>query len=281
MNYIKWFVFFFLLLLLFCKKQKELPVIEPNKVSNSVARNSLVMFRGNQYHTFYGKGKIPRKVKLLWKFKTGQILEGEKEKRGVDPNTIWKGVAWSGQPAIIGDTLVFGSCDSYLYCLNKNNGELIWKYKCGHSIKSSPAIYKGNVYFGSRDNHLHCVSLTDGKLKWKTKIGNDMDSSPCIINDTIYVGGEDHYIYSFTADSGTVAIIDTFLYAGSSRGYLYCLSTRTGKILNKFKTGSDTDVSPVIIGDHIYIGCEGGILYSLERSTMSVLWKYRKKGRIG
>lgn len=39
-------------------------------------------------------------------------------------------IGWSA-PAISGNRLIFGACDRYLYCLNKDSGKLIWKFLAG------------------------------------------------------------------------------------------------------------------------------------------------------
>ncbi|MFQ6043320.1 MAG: PQQ-binding-like beta-propeller repeat protein, partial [Candidatus Poribacteria bacterium] len=190
--------------------------------------DDILMFRGNCTRSLSGVGKVPRQPKLLWKFRTSGILEGNRERRGVPPGVYWRGTGWTGQPAKVGNRYYFGSVDGHVYCLDADTGALIWKYKTGHNVKGSVTIAGERIYFGSRDNHLHCISLTDGKLIWKRRIGNDMDSSPCVIDDRIYVGGEDEYIY--------------------------CFSAQNGDVIWRFKTDGSCESSPSVVNGRVYAG---------------------------
>ncbi|MCL6623707.1 MAG: PQQ-binding-like beta-propeller repeat protein, partial [Fimbriimonadales bacterium] len=145
--------------------------------------SDLLMFRGNAERSLSGMGKVPRKPKLLWTFKTSGILEVTAEHRGVPPGTYWAGTDWTGQPAREGDRYYVGSVDSHVYCLDAKTGHLIWKFKTGHNIKGSVTIAGDRLYVGSRDNHLYCLEKETGRLVWKVKTGNDMDSSHVVMDD--------------------------------------------------------------------------------------------------
>ncbi len=61
-----------------------------------------------------------------------------------------------GTPLIHGDKIIFGAWDSYLYCLNKNTGELIWKWNNGNEKQE---LYSaGNVTMVSSHNRLYFVT---------------------------------------------------------------------------------------------------------------------------
>jgi len=61
-------------------------------------------------------------------------------------------------PAIVGNVVYFGSCDSYLFALNAYTGTMIWSYLTGGFLFSSPAIADGNVYIGSYDGYIYAFS---------------------------------------------------------------------------------------------------------------------------
>src|SRR5437016_7538174 len=119
------------------------------------AVSSEAMFRANPERTgVYKTQGINRLHGVKWKFKTERVIE-----------------AWFSSPTVSGDTVYFGSDDSYLYALSKLTGELKWKFKTGDVVYSSPAIVDGAVYVGSHDGHLYSVEAQTGKQRWSFKTG--------------------------------------------------------------------------------------------------------------
>jgi outer membrane protein assembly factor BamB len=57
--------------------------------------------------------------------------------------------------------------DGHLYALNKDSGEMVWKFASGGEktyglwdyYLSSPAVESNRVYWGSGDGHLYSVGL--------------------------------------------------------------------------------------------------------------------------
>ena len=65
-------------------------------------------------------------------------------------------------PAVVGNSVYFGSWDSYIYCLNTKNGDVNWKLKTGGSVTSSPDVVNGVVYIGSWDGYVYALDAKDG-----------------------------------------------------------------------------------------------------------------------
>jgi outer membrane protein assembly factor BamB len=65
---------------------------------------------------------------------------------------IW-GVQTDGKvdasPLILGNTVVAGSFDGYLYFLNLEDGKLIQKLNLGGEISGSPVFYENSIYLGT------------------------------------------------------------------------------------------------------------------------------------
>ena len=66
------------------------------------------MFGHDPQHTGYSNCKMPEELELLWEYKTAGRV--------------------SSSPAVVEGKVFVGSGDSYLYCLDANTGELIWRY---------------------------------------------------------------------------------------------------------------------------------------------------------
>jgi len=255
---------------------------------------AFTMFRGNPERNLSAVGKVPRRPKLLWRFRTQGKLEGRYEQRGsptVTPGTLWQGLGWTGQPLLLGDRIYFGSSDSYVYCLEARSGNVVWYYPNHHVIKGSISIFNSHIYHGGRDNKIHCYDL-NGQMIWETRTGNDMDSSPVVVNGRGYIGGEDDHIYCFDPESGEITwgtptsgsvesslcIADNQVFAGSAQGKLYCCDAVTGRVAWSFDTLGDTDSTPVHYGGRIFVGCatgdtgERGHLWCVDAATGKDIW---------
>jgi len=235
---------------------------------------AFTMFRGNAERNLSAIGKVPRRPKLLWRFQTHGKLEGKYEQRGsatVTSGTLWQGLGWTGQPLLLGDRVYFGSSDSYVYCLDRQTGQVVWYYPNHHVIKGTISIFGDRIYHGGRDNKVHCYDL-NGQMIWETRTGNDMDSNPVVVGGRGYIGGEDDHIYCFDPESGEIVwatptagsvesspcIAGNRVFAGSGHGKLYCGDAETGKVMWTFDTLGDTDSTPVHYGGRIFVGCATG-----------------------
>ena len=203
------------------------PVVEKPKPPTAVP-----MWLGNPTRTFFGTGPMPKSLKIIWSFTTGFV-------RGRLHDDPWGGSGWPGQPAIVGDRVYFGSADSYVYCLNKSNGAVIWKFKTTDSAKSSPSVVGDRLVIGNLDHTVYCLNANDGSFIWKYQTGFETDSSSSIIDDRVYIGGEDHFYY--------------------------CFDLKDGHIIFKQQLGGSVEGGTTVVGDHIYVDTEAGDLFCLSR----------------
>ena len=80
--------------------------------------------------------------------------------------------------------------------------ELLWSYKTEGSVFSSPAVVNGKVFVGSYYGKIYCLDEDDGSLIWsylKTKSG--VHSSPAVVNGKVFVGSYCN-IYRLNKDTG-------------------------------------------------------------------------------
>jgi len=129
------------------------PVIEKPKPPTAVP-----MWLGSSERNFYGTGPWKEgELKIIWEVETGSI-SGRLHK---DP---WGGTSWPGQPSIGEDRVYFPSADGYVYCLNKNDGAEIWKFRGKDSMKATPVITGDKILASGLDHHLYCLSAKNGSL---------------------------------------------------------------------------------------------------------------------
>ena len=83
-------------------------------------------------------------------------------------------------PAVTDDYVVVGSRDGGLYCLNPENGEVLWVFQTQGDVDSSPVIAGDRVIFGSLDGRLYIVDLREGEEIWSYEIGDGIVASPAV-----------------------------------------------------------------------------------------------------
>src|SRR3989304_7400052 len=136
-------------------------------------------------------------------------------------------IAWS-TISIAGEKLIFGACDKYLYCIDKRDGKLIWKFLTGAPIVSPANIIDDKVFFSSTDKYFYCISLSSGELVWKT-----------IFPEFTWAGG---------------TYVDGILYVGCNDNNLYAVDSENGAMLWSFRTGGVVTSSVAVVNDLIHFG---------------------------
>ena len=261
----------------------------------SYGDDTVLMFRGNPAHTFYGTGPIADKLGLKWKYR---MADFETELRG-KPKT-WSGTGWTGTAAKLGDYVFVGSVGCYLYAFEAMTGKVAWSYRGARMFKSSLCIYDNKLYIGNVDDRLRCIDAATGKQVWSFNTKRDLDSSPCVVDDRLYIAGENGHARCIDPHTGkeiwktflggvgkgslggsngsetSPAIADGELYAATYDGDLFCLDIRDGAIKWKTRTNGDTDASAVVSGEFVYAAAEEDAphLYCFAREDGREVWRY-------
>src|SRR4030095_994490 len=150
---------------------------------------SVPMWLGNPSRNFFGTGPLSNEpLKVVWSFET-EAISGRLHK---DP---WGGSSWPGQPSVDNQHVFFGSADGRLYCLDADDGTLVWSFKTEDSLKATPVIARDRIIASGLDHYIYCISRNDGSLLWKYKTGFEVDCGSAVIDGKVYFGGEDGYFY--------------------------------------------------------------------------------------
>jgi outer membrane protein assembly factor BamB len=176
---------------------------------------------------------------------------------------IWKvRPANAGYGPIVADGLLyFGGTDRYLYALDIQTGQEVWKF---HGIYSFPAVASGSIYFGCADNCLCALDSQTGQERWKFETGGSVFSSPAVVDETVYFGSLDHYIYALDSQTGhekwkfdtgdymetDIAVAYGIVYFGSPN-YVHALGGSTGQELWRFQTKGEHGVSEPVVADEM------------------------------
>ncbi|MBS2036988.1 PQQ-binding-like beta-propeller repeat protein [bacterium] len=162
-------------------------------------------------------------------------------------------------PTLVQDRLLFSAGDEGFYCLQADNGKLIWRSNCGHS-DSSAAVGSGRVYVGTAygDNSVVCLDLLTGKGIWKTTQDLPVWGHASVSGERVLVG----------LGNGTFGGSDAH-----PRGAAVALRASDGKQLWRRDLPDSVNTSLVLLDSRVLLGCRDGFVYCLSQKDGSVQWK--------
>jgi eukaryotic-like serine/threonine-protein kinase len=102
-----------------------------------------------------------------------------------------------GSPALYEEHVYIGNRDKFVYCLNKNNGKLVWKYNTAGQVDASPVVVGNRLLIANMRGDLFLLDRKDGKVLWTYELGTAVNSNPAVVDNRIYVAGDDGRLYCF------------------------------------------------------------------------------------
>lgn len=261
----------------------------PPKIEKPKPPTAVPMWLGNAERTFFGTGPWKDgELKVRWEFET-DFISGRLHK---DP---WGGTSWPGQPSIRDDRVYFPSADGNLYCLNINDGSVVWTFKAKDSFKATPAIFGDKIIASGLDHHVYCLNAQDGTVVWDYETGFEVDGSTIMVDGRVFFGAEDRNFYCLNFADGTliykvpvgsvegsITMKDGRVYFGTEQGDLYCLDPADGKTIWKARIGVDSDSTPAVINGFVYTAAEDGVVRCYRQDTGELVWNFvTDGGRIG
>lgn len=128
----------------------------------------------------------------------------------------------------------------------------------GDAVKLSGSIsYKEHAYFMNvtKIAHYSISNISNGIRIWSYNTGNSVATTP--------------------------AIVDGFVFVGSSNGDVYALNATNGVQIWNYTTGGGVFSSPAVVGDVVYVGSEDSNVYALNAINGAQIWNYTTKGSVG
>ena len=164
----------------------------------------------------------------------------------------WKfrtGAEIAGSVALVGEKVIFGSHDSFLYCLKASDHSLVWKpFQTENFINCSTAIEADNTFIAGCDTKVRVINIVSGKEVSEVPLGEGayLIASPAVLGDVLYVGTHDgrvvavdwrkqKIIWTFTDPNhaleyrSSAAVTDKFVILGGYDKDLHCLDRQDGK----------------------------------------------------
>jgi len=141
--------------------------------------------------------------------------------------------------------------ESKIYCLEKENGKIIWSYKTINSIKNNMIISNNSIIAQDTEGNVYCLNKTNGEIVWQKKVdlGNSLGTNSGICEK------------------------DGIVYTGTPR-VITALKIETGDVLwsqNRDK-GENSPAEFMICGDSLIVNSHWDSLTALNLSDGKELW---------
>jgi outer membrane protein assembly factor BamB len=190
--------------------------------------------------------------------------------------------------------------DGYAYCLNANNGRLVWKTQVGttevdYTVSgSSPAVENGRVYIIGQ--YAYCLDARTGDVIWSTSIRTAGNASPTLANGYVYIGysrigwgrldcldaetGNTVWSFSCGAVISTPSIAYGKVYFGTCDDNMYCLNALTGALIWSYHAGGwEIRSSPAVASGRVYFTDDNldninGKIFCLDADTGQPIWTH-------
>lgn len=120
-------------------------------------------------------------------------------------------------PVIDGNNIYFATGatfqqDAYLYCLNKENGAVVFQDTLPYIASQAQfggsgagvGIWKDYIYVPAENRYLYCFDKHNGKLIWKFLADSPMETPARISDGILYTGSLNRTCYAINAETGAL-----------------------------------------------------------------------------
>jgi len=188
-----------------------------------------------------------------------------------------------------GSLIVFGSHDALLYAVDAENGEIVWTFETADRVNATPAVHGNSVIFGGCDTGVYVVDGASGDALSKVMLGGEchIAASAAVKDGRVYLGHHANEFIAIDLATGEVvwgypnarfgffsppAVTEESVFFGGRDSSLHRVDRATGAGVWTFKTRRKIDAGPVVAGDKVVVGSGDGRLYVVSRATGEEVW---------
>ena len=160
--------------------------------------------------------------------KTGEVLYRKKICGGIEAGL-----------SISGSNIYFGDKTGKVFCVNLNDGKIIWQYDTKNKIVVTPVMNAENLFIGNLNGDIFCLNKADGKLKWKIRTEGVIDATPLLLKNKLVQPDLNRKVYLIDVATGNIekmmpfetrtklspVYYDGMIYLGADRGEINAYQT--------------------------------------------------------
>ena len=201
--------------------------------------------------------------------------------------------------AVVADGRVFvGSEESRFFCIDLNDGSLIWEFKAEAPITAPAAVVGSKVYVGDYAGILYALNVETGAEQWRFETEDKIEGGVNALEFTeadgskemrLFIGSHDYFLYCINAGTGAeiwktetdnyivgtptiVASLPAVLFGGCD-GYLHIVSAVNGEKLMQAEIGQYIANSAAARDGVAYVSHYGGEVLAVDVASGETVWK--------
>jgi len=133
----------------------------------------------------------------------GRVLAIQMSNRAIQWTRTLPGAALVLTP--LGDRLLAGSADNFLYALRVKDGGIAWRWRTGGDVVGAATADTRRVYFVSLDATLRAIDLRHGDLRWQRTLNARPVGGPALAGGMLVVAGVSPELRAFKTGDGGLA----------------------------------------------------------------------------
>lgn len=206
---------------------------------------------------------------------------------------------WVAASAIVGDHVYAPALEGYLYCLDRQTGQVRWKYRSigetdentfAPGFKAAPLVTKSAVYVGDEDGVLHAVDRETGSALWKFATGAEIAGGVAVYENNLLLASHDSVLYCLGEQGNEIwkfetndmincspAVAEHFTFLSGCDQMLRVIDLRNGKEVRQVEMSSPLIASPAIVDEMLYVGAHAGDFVAVNWKSGEVVWRYEGK----
>lgn len=186
----------------------------------------------------------------------------------------------SSDPVAANGLIYVGGNSGYVYALDGQSGQEVWRFKTEASVNFSPAVAAGTIYVVSA-GYGYALDSSTGQEQWRFKAEGQFSMTPLTSDTTVYLGSDQGWLYALDNQTGRerwrykagnailpyATVAGKTLYVGSQDHFLYALELETGREKWRFDAGNWLSAAPIEVAGLVYVGSYDEYLYVLKAET--------------
>lgn len=165
------------------------------------------------------------------------------------------------KPLLYNGKLIFGAWDRHLYAVNSSNGDLLWKWNNGSTVRHFspaaciPVAADGIVYIVAPDRFVTAINASNGETLWRSKDGG--------LRESIGISTDGKTIFGKSMQDSIV---------------LYNASAQPQTAAEKIHVGFGYEHAPSMLKEEnglLYFGTKNGVVYCINLAEKEKKWTYK------
>jgi outer membrane protein assembly factor BamB len=167
-----------------------------------------------------------------------------------------------------------------LYCLDADQGRILWHHRCDGPPNAPPAMSHKHIFVPLMDGRVEAFDIAaDGIVSEYYVSYGRINASPLVTGRTVsWPTDQGYYNVAYFEEIGPIkyrvralesimaapARLGRIFFIGAMDGYVYAVDEILGSIYWEFSTGSSISQSPLAVGEGVYVVTDNQELFKLE-----------------